>query len=72
MRKVHIDGNVWQYKVGKSIILIVGPNNERHLVGRERVGIKRVVWSWFDMDYKEKIEVKPSHVKEYIQRKFGV
>lgn len=68
MRKVHFGDEVWTYKVGRSAVSIRDPNRKHHVVHKSEVGRKKLVFDLCQFEYVEKIEVKPSMVKEYIER----
>ena len=83
MRKIHFSGEeVWEYKIGKEFIEIRDPQRKKfvatktHLlrtVLRESVSdaYRKVYSEWYnDTTPTSKIvpEIKPSHIKEFIQK----
>lgn len=38
--KVHIDGRIWQYKIGTTYVVIYSPNGEKYLVNRSDIDVK--------------------------------
>jgi hypothetical protein len=68
MRKVHVGDEVWKYKIGKQFVVMRGPDNRKLLAPNHQVGRKKLVWSWRELEYVERLEIKPSHVKAHIER----
>lgn len=64
-RKIHLDDEIWQYKIGQSIV-IFSPSNLRHLADQSKVS--GLDWNSLERDYDKRTfdGITPKMIKEYI------
>lgn len=68
MRKVHIDGEAWQYKIGRKCIMIKEPSlvPTKHIVdlsvftGLSWDALERMAWK------RDSVQITPQDIKDYI------
>jgi len=67
MRKIHLNNEIWTYRVGKQHTVIFSPSGQKFLVDHSQMtgmnwdDIERAQWKGYWTG------ITPSHVKEYIQ-----
>lgn len=71
MRKIHLGKDVWEYKIGKSNIVIFSPTREKTVISYTDVP----GWDeWFESEVEKEpwtylsFEVTPGKIKAYIEQ----
>ena len=70
MRKIHLGDDIWEYKIGKSNVVIFSPNKEKTVISYTDVP----GWDkWFEEEMEkpswtyEDFQVTPGKIKTYIE-----
>jgi hypothetical protein len=60
MRKIHINEQIWEYRIGRSNAIILSPDKIKHVVGLGHIqpGLR----------WEEDYSIKPAMVKSYIEK----
>ncbi len=72
-RKLHINGKIWEYSIGRENIKYKGPNNESGafdiciLLGITPDQMERARWKGYAHIY----QIKPSMIKERLIEEYG-
>ena len=80
MRKIHFsEDEIWEYKIGKEFIEIRDPDRKKFVATKTHLlrtvlgesisdAYKKVYSKWYDDGPRMVPEIKPSHIKEFIQK----